>query len=438
MSLLSLPKEIITKICLSGLEPQDVLSLALTSKSLAEAIHNEQEYNRGPLYAIQKCNFDAINYYLEKEISTLDELILHCLVIDSLESLLYLLSRYDLPVTYQIMNRELIYHCLAEKCFNHILEGLLLSQVELKNNYPNLGQHVVTLGNYRCILSLLRTNQYDISAKSMQYPVDSSEEVLEDYYQILEILTEKMTSVQYIKFINDFFLTCNSGQALSKDEWSRGIITDSQMAYFIKRMVKNHCNLFYQFIEIHYFESYRAIINKFDIRKDIQDRVTILNKLFLYSVDDLERLYEYHIEAYGESLSHIFTNISFVNSREFPTHLREKPHFYNTPEFFTTMVRLCTNSNILEYKNIYRYNSEHIVMANQNSYHYLETEFETDLTPDEIGYIKMFSDMQGDLFLTRLEGGTKIRPMVDKLLVFDYYSAFDNEPPDVSISYHIS
>jgi hypothetical protein len=77
-------------------------------------------------------------------------------------------------------------------------------------------------------------------------------------------------------------------------------------------------------------------------------------------------------------------------------------------------------------------------MANQNSYHYLETEFETDLTPDEIGYIKMFSDMQGDLFLTRLEGGTKIRPMVDKLLVFDYYSAFDNEPPDVSISYHIS
>ena len=70
-------------------------------------------------------------------------------------------------------------------------------------------------------------------------------------------------------------------------------------------------------------------------------------------------------------------------------------------------------------------------MANQNSYHYLETEFETDLTPDEIGYLNGFSDMQGDLFLTRLKGGTKIHR-------FDNRLTFDNEPPDVSISYHIS
>ena len=144
-SLLSLPIEIMTRICLH-LEPQDVRSLSLTSKSLAETLRSDQECNRGPMYSLQKCNHDSINYYLEQELYTLDELLLLCMEVDSPESLQHLLDRNDLPVTYKVMDRELIYHCLSERCFNYIISVIDLT----KDVYSNLGEHVVKIGRASC------------------------------------------------------------------------------------------------------------------------------------------------------------------------------------------------------------------------------------------------------------------------------------------------
>ncbi len=398
-----------TRICLH-LEPQDVRSLSLTSKSLAETLRSDQECNRGPMYSLQKCNHDSINYYLEQELYTLDELLLLCMEVDSPESLQHLLDRNDLPVTYKVMDRELIYHCLSERCFNYIISVIDLT----KDVYSNLGEHVVTLGNYRCMTSLLKaTKRYDndITSDDLQYPFMSSEEVLKDYYQLLEVLVEKMTDSQYNHVIYSFFYSYGRNHGLngSMDWKSDNKITDSQAVDFINRIMTSHVKktnintisfMILRFIEDRYFESYRNFVMKFDIRNIFEYNDTMSTKLqcHLYTTEELEKLYEYHLEAYNESLSHIYTNKIFVNSIEFPSHLIEKPHLYDTPEFFCTMTHLCTNQqNILEYKDKHSYSYNHLYNANQVSRHCLVTNFRTDLTPEELGFLKSYYSVDGQL-----------------------------------------
>jgi len=248
--------------------------------------------------------------------------------------------------------------------------------------------------------SLLRaTTLYDndITVDNLQYPFVYTEEILEDYYQLLETLIQKMSDSQYNHMVYNFFRSHGNNHGLNRNvqEWESKI-TDFQASSFINRILKRHVKdlefMILQFIDDRYFESYHAIVKKFNIRKMYEYKDTMSQKLQfnLYTIEELEKLYGYHLEAYGESLAHIYTNNIFVNSLEFPTRLKEKPNLYNTPEFFTTMVRLCTNQNILEYKDSYSYCFNHLYTANQVSRYYLKKEFKTDLTPEELGFLNSY------------------------------------------------
>lgn len=403
------------------MEPADVVSLGSTCRDLRRKVRDDRDYNRGLKSAICRGDLYALDYYIKEDIYSPDDFLMECLQREgTLDTFQYLLGRFQLTVTHTIMNSELIHYCTAPDIFKYIFTSAYAGV------YDSVVDNLLLMQDYKCLKVVAETtDRYDrvITVDTVPYP--AYREALNDYYELLKVLVKKPNHVQSsCRMVNTIFQCLYRPGSLTTPGGEVIVLTDGDIAHFIEiavdpsgPMLSNmsfwNTSILKSILELRYFETYRVLIKKYNILNLLKPtfwtpEIARIVERVKYTVEEIHRLYRYNLEVYGNSYSHFFTSYEIVNSPEFPTLLKEYPQYYDTPEFFKTMVQMCKNDNILLYSNKYLYTIEHLVLANEVSIRNLQL-FCTAADPKEVCLVMNTIKISDVTFLEDIESDAQLR-----------------------------